>query len=126
MRQFRLIFLLLAATVVFAHSVFPHHHHLEGKHSHDGVVHHHHNPDSTPDKDCEKGPHNLFTETQIDDSFLIVKAMNLPLNVGDLISIIEWQIFFPTADTKQYVIADIDIPPLLRWCSISFRGPPTV
>jgi len=129
MRQFRLLFLMLAASVVFAHSVSPHHHHVDPEtahmkdHNHDDDHHH----DAHHEHPSEGHHHNIFTFSQIDEAFLTVKYVFNHIDIVPVSVLFEWRpAYVLLRETNPFLVQDSERPPLIRWCAISFRGPPTV
>ena len=130
MRQFRLLFLMLAAAVVFAHSVTPHHHHVDPELAHTENRDHdsgHHHHDAQHEHPSEGHHHNIFTFSQIDEAFLAVKYVFSPVDLAPVTLPFEWKPAYNVLrDKDPFLVQDSERPPLIRWCAISFRGPPTV
>ena len=132
MRHLRLICLLLALSVVFAHSISPHHHHTDEiikvaavDHHHD--AHHHDSEHHDQSAEGENHHHNTFTFVQIDETFLTAKYFFGSLNITPILIRFEWSLFsYISKEPKDFFVKDIDLPPLIRWCTISFRGPPSL
>lgn len=121
---------MLAAAVVFAHSVSPHHHHVDQEiaevkdHSHDDDHDHHHAQDHHR---SEEHSHNIFTFSQIDEAFFTVKYVFNSIDLVPFIVPFEWSTTHNLLrEPEEFFIQDSERPPLIRWCAISFRGPPTV
>ena len=131
MRHFRLLFLMLAAAVVFAHSVSPHHHHdvdqeIAQVESHDHDTDHHHH-DAKHEHPSEGHHHSIFTFSQIDEAFLTVKYVFSHLDVVPVTLAFEWKpAYVLLRETNPFLVQNSERPPLIRWCAISFRGPPVI
>lgn len=127
MRLARIICLILSLSVVLAHSIFPHHHHLvsdqtahnEDIDHHEDADHHHH--------DDESDDHNVFSFGQLEDSFLTGKQVILSSIALEAIEIPIWSFKIVRPEkSENFCLRDIELPPLLRCLQIDFRGPPSI
>jgi hypothetical protein len=129
MRIAIIVGLFLALSVILAHSVFPHHHHVESVESnHAEDVDHHHNADhSHHHDDADDHQHNIFTFGQIEHTFLTGKQVIVPLTIAPVIEVFEWTfVAYLDQEPDDHYIKDIELPPLIRCQQISFRGPPSL
>lgn len=128
MRIARIIGLFLALSVTLAHSVFPHHHHVEAEKAiHNEDVDHHHDEDGHHHEDAEDHQHNIFTFGQIENTFLTGKQVVVPITIAPVIEVFEWtSVAYLDQEPDDHYMKDIELPPLIRCQQISFRGPPSL
>lgn len=130
MRILRTIFLFLALSVILAHSVSPHHHHVEAELLADTEDdHHQHDVDHgrQHDEHSDEHDHGLFTYSQIENAFLSGKQVVVAVTVAPVLEIFEWSLASYTEQAADhFFVRDVELPPLLRCHRISFRGPPTL
>jgi hypothetical protein len=133
MRVVRIICLFIAASIVLAHSVFPHHHHVEPEqaiHNEDNDLHHdsdHHHDTDHHNDNADDRQHNLFTFGQIENTFLTGKQVMVPIAIAPVIEVFEWSfVAYTNQEPNNFYIKDIELPPWIRCHEISFRGPPAL
>jgi hypothetical protein len=126
MRSARIIGLFLALSVILAHSVFPHHHHIESAEAIHEDADHHHDQGNDHHQDADDH-HNIFTFSQIENAFLTGKQVIVPITIAPVLEVFEWSfIAYTNQEPDSFYIKDIDLPPLIRCEQISFRGPPVI
>ncbi len=129
MRIVRIIGLFLALSVTLAHSVFPHHHHVESAKAiqNEDADHHQEEDHGHHHDDAEDQQHNIFTFGQIENTFLTGKQVVVPIIIAPVIEIFEWtSVAYREQEPDDHYIKDIELPPLIRCQQISFRGPPSL
>jgi len=129
MRIARIIGMFLALSVVLAHSVFPHHHHVESEEVNysEDTDHHHENDSDHHHHKADNHEHSIFTFGQIESTFLTGKQIILPIIVAPVFEVFEWSfVAYCNKEPDDIYIEDIDLPPMRQCQQISFRGPPVI
>ncbi len=130
MRILGTISLILALSVILAHSLFPHHHHAietvkvsqskEDHHDHEGKGHDH-------GVESDDHHHGFFTYSQIENAFINAKQVIVSITHTPVIEVFEWSLVVNiTEEPDHFYLKDIELPPLIRCQEISFRGPPII